>query len=134
MVEHVSATQTYAALEADAGACLIDVRTEAEWQFVGLPLAPGNRLALIAWQGWPGGVVNPRFVDELREAGLAEERALYFICRSGVRSAAAARAALAGGYQHCFNVAGGFEGDADELGHRGGVSGWKAEGLPWRQG
>jgi rhodanese-related sulfurtransferase len=60
------------------------------------------------------------------------ERPVLFLCRSGVRSAAAAEAAARAGYAHAYNVTEGFEGPLDADGHRG-VSGWKAAGLPWRQ-
>ena len=80
----------------------------------------------------PGRPVNPRFVDELRVA-LADkaDAPLVFVCRSGVRSVAAARAATAAGLGPSFNVLDGFEGELDADGHRG--PGWRADGLPWRQ-
>jgi rhodanese-related sulfurtransferase len=57
-----------------------------------------------------------------------------FLCRSGVRSRDAAIAMTAAGFKACYNVASGFEGDKDAAGHRGTVSGWKVDGLPWMQG
>jgi rhodanese-related sulfurtransferase len=77
--------------------------------------------------------VNASFVEELRDAGLEPSQPLYFLCRSGVRSAAAARAAAAAGFATVYNVADGFEGPPDARGHRGQVAGWKADDLPWRQ-
>ena len=81
--------------------------------------------------------VNPDFVaaadKALRGAGRGPDAPVYFICRSGARSASAAAAMTAAGYSNCFNVAGGFEGQRDEGGHRGTVDGWKAAGLPWVQ-
>ena len=58
---------------------------------------------------------------------------MLFICRSGARSAAAASAMTQAGYTSCWNVAQGFEGDRDAVGHRASVGGWKAAGLPWVQ-
>jgi len=58
---------------------------------------------------------------------------IYFLCRSGVRSLAAAKAAQEAGYAHVYNITDGFEGPVDATGHRGTVSGWKASELPWRQ-
>jgi rhodanese-related sulfurtransferase len=135
MVDNVSPKQSFAALVEDPSAQLIDVRTDAEWQYVGLPDLRdiGKQAVLVSWQYFPSGNVNAQFVEELRDAGLPEDAKLYFICRSGVRSKAAAEQALAAGYTHCFNVAEGFEGRHDPEGHRGTVTGWKAEGLPWRQ-
>ena len=77
--------------------------------------------------------VNPRFADELRAQGIRPGQALFFLCRSGARSRAAAKAMTAAGFSPCYNVAGGFEGDLDADKHRGRLSGWKAAGLGWIQ-
>jgi rhodanese-related sulfurtransferase len=76
---------------------------------------------------------NDRFVEQLKEAGFTPEHHIYFLCRSGQRSFAAAQAAQVGGFPHAYNIADGFEGAVDAHGHRGVAAGWKAEGLPWRQ-
>lgn len=125
----------WAALESDADAQLVDCRTDAEWQYVGVPdlRRAGKSTILISWQYFPSGNVNRGFVAELADAGLQPHHKIYFICRSGVRSLAAAHAALAEGYGQVFNVADGFEGPHDAEGHRGNIAGWKADGLPWRQ-
>jgi rhodanese-related sulfurtransferase len=135
MVENVAPTVTWEALQADANAQLVDVRTDAEWNFVGVPElgAAGKQAILIPWQVYPTMQRNPGFEDNLQQAGLTAEHRIYFICRSGARSMAAAQAAQAAGFPHVFNVADGFEGPPDVQGHRGGTAGWKAEGLPWRQ-
>jgi rhodanese-related sulfurtransferase len=135
MVENVSVTQAWEALMADPESHLVDVRTDAEWQYVGIPdlRRAGKQAVLVSWQYFPTGNVNAGFVDELRDAGLEPGQKLFFLCRSGVRSMAAALAAQAEGFAHVFNVADGFEGPHDAEGHRGAVAGWKAEALPWRQ-
>jgi rhodanese-related sulfurtransferase len=135
MVENVAPTQTWEALQADENAQLVDVRTDVEWNFVGLPelSAIGKQPILIPWQVYPTMQRNPSFEDNLRDAGLTAEHRIYFICRSGARSMAAAEAARAAGFAHVFNVADGFEGPPDAAGHRGTTSGWKADALPWRQ-
>jgi len=118
---------------------MIDVRTAAEWTFVGLPdlSATGRPLLRVEWQSYPSMQINAGFVDTvdagLRAAGSGAASPLFFICRSGARSAAAAAAMTAAGYSRCFNVTGGFEGNRDERGHRGTREGWKAAGLPWVQ-
>jgi rhodanese-related sulfurtransferase len=124
-----------AALQGDATAVLVDVRTRAEWTYVGLPEVspPDQGPVLVEWQGFPDGRVNDRFVDELREAGVTPGTPLYFLCRSGVRSVAAAEAATAAGLGPAYNILHGFEGPLDEQGRRT-VAGWKNAGLPWRQG
>ena len=131
----VTPTDAYAALQADADAVLVDVRTHAEWTYVGLPDLTdlGKRVVTIEWQTFPDGARNEGFLDQLRAAGLGADTAVYFLCRSGVRSAAAAELATVQGLGPAYNVTGGFEGPHDDEGHRG-VAGWKAAGLPWRQG
>ncbi len=135
MIENVSPTEVWDALRTDPKAQVVDVRTDAEWAYVGLPdLAPaGKRPVLIPWQLFPSMQVNAGFVDQMKQAGLTPAHKIYFLCRSGVRSLAAAQAAQAAGFPHAYNIADGFEGPPDEDGHRGTVSGWKADALPWRQ-
>lgn len=135
MVENVAPKQVWTALQADPTARLVDVRTPAEWSYVGMPEieASARDPVLIPWQIFPTMHVNTEFVDHLKQAGLTAENRLYFLCRSGVRSLAAAAAAAAAGYPHVYNVLDGFEGPPDQDGHRGLVAGWKADGLPWRQ-
>jgi rhodanese-related sulfurtransferase len=135
MVEDVAPKEAWEALQRDPHAQLVDVRTQPEWAFVGLPDLGevGKQPVLIPWQVYPAMQVNAAFPDHLRQAGLAPESKLYFLCRSGARSQAAAAAAQAAGFAHAYNVADGFEGPPDEDGHRGTVAGWKADGLPWHQ-
>ncbi|HEX8009473.1 MAG TPA: rhodanese-like domain-containing protein [Casimicrobiaceae bacterium] len=117
-------------LEGLPDAQLIDVRTRPEWDYVGH--VPGS--ILIEWNSYPSGMRNPAFLDQLREAAGDRETPLLFLCRSGHRSDAAARAAAAAGYTMAFNVLEGFEGDRDAQGHRGTIGGWRKAGLPWVQG
>ena len=135
MIEDIEPGKVWEALKADPGAQLCDVRTDAEWNFVGLPSLEelGREPVLIPWQLYPTMQRNASFLDHLRQAGLSPETPIYFLCRSGARSLAAAQAAAAAGYTSVYNVADGFEGPPDAEGHRGQISGWKAAGLPWRQ-
>ena len=131
----VSPEAAWTALKSDGDARLIDVRTTAEWAYVGLPDlgALGKAPVTVEWKRFPSMAVNPGFAGAVAAAGVEKGAALYFLCRSGVRSRDAARAMSALGYGPCFNVATGFEGDRDAAGHRGTVGGWKTGGLPWRQ-
>jgi rhodanese-related sulfurtransferase len=131
----VDPSDAYVELQADADAVLVDVRTNAEWSYVGLPdlTQIGKSVIFLEWQHFPDGTVNGRFIEQLREAGVREGNPIYFLCRSGARSAAAAKAATAAGLGPAYNVSDGFEGHLGQDGHRT-VSGWKAAGLPWRQG
>lgn len=116
-------------------AVLIDVRTRAEWNYVGLPdlETVARKPVLIEWQIFPSMQPNPEFVAALSGALPDKEVPLLFLCRSGARSAAAAKAMTAAGYSTCFNVADGFEGPLDAQAKRGAAGGWKAAELPWRQ-
>jgi rhodanese-related sulfurtransferase len=126
-------------LSREPGAALVDVRSTAEWAYVGLPdlSQAGAPLLKVEWQSFPSMQVNPAFVATvdaaLRAAGANQDSPVFFLCRSGARSAAAAAAMTQAGWSRCFNVAGGFEGPRDENGHRGTVEGWKAADLPWMQ-
>jgi len=107
---------------------LVDVRTRAEWDWVGrVPHA-----LEIEWQAYPDGVPNAHFLQELKHA-VSTESMLLFMCRSGARSSAAATAASAAGFPDCYNVLEGFEGDKNSNGQRGHVNGWRFHGLPWVQ-
>jgi len=131
----VAATTAWKILSENKEAVLIDVRTRAEWTYVGLPdlEALARKPALIEWQVFPSMQPNPEFVAALSGALPNRDAPLLFLCRSGARSAAAAKAMTAAGYSTCLNVADGFEGPLDDHGKRGTARGWKAAGLPWRQ-
>lgn len=129
----ITPEQAWQMLAADPDAVLVDVRTSAEWQFVGVPDASGlgHPTRLVEWVGFPSGAPNGSFVEQLREHG-AGSGPVIFVCRSGQRSIGAAIAATDAGLGPAYNVLDGFEGGLDENGHRG-VVGWRAVGLPWRQ-
>ncbi|MBC8130622.1 MAG: rhodanese-like domain-containing protein [Rhizobiaceae bacterium] len=134
----VSPEECWAALASDPRALLVDVRTAAEWTYVGFPVLDGGRRPLFQeWQSFPTMAVDPGFSEKLsaqiEEAGGSRETAVFLLCRSGVRSIAGAEALTAAGFARCFNVLDGFEGPPDAEGHRGRAAGWKAEGLPWGQ-
>jgi rhodanese-related sulfurtransferase len=107
-------------------AVLVDVRSDAEREWVGY--VPGA-LAL-AWKQWPGMVMNAGFDDGLKSVPAGKK--VVLLCRSGVRSIAAARRASELGLE-AYNILEGFEGDPDDQGHRGQRGGWRFHGLPWRQ-
>lgn len=136
VVENISALQAWAVLQADKDALLIDVRTNAEWAFVGIPdlSTLGRSVVLVEWQRYPEMRVNPAFCDELhRYVGAQYTTPLLFMCRSGGQSHAAALAMAARGFERCMNIADGFEGDLSPQRRRGAINGWRAAGLPWVQ-
>ena len=121
-------TEALTFLQENSGARLVDVRSKAEWSWVGR--IPGA--VEIEWLVFSSMQANPDFLEHL-SLKVPKESPVMFICRSGVRSNQAAIAALESGYVNCFNVLEGFEGDKDSNGHRGVQGGWKAAGLPWVQ-
>jgi rhodanese-related sulfurtransferase len=111
------------------GARIVDVRTRAEWDWVGRVAGAVE----IEWNQYPGGIRNPNFIAELKRQ-VDPEALVMFLCRSGARSIGAATAATEAGYNSCYNILEGFEGDKDANGHRNTIGGWRKAGLPWIQG
>lgn len=136
----VTPSECWSRLKENRNAFLVDVRTRPEWTFVGIPQLDetGKKPLLAEWQTYPSMAVDPNFASlvsqAIESAGGDQDAEVYFLCRSGQRSASAAATLTAHGFFNCFNIAGGFEGPPDEYGHRGKRSGWKAEALPWQQG
>ena len=127
----VDPTQAWQLLTENPDAVLVDVRTQAEWTFVGVPDASpaGRRTLFVEWNTARGRNVD--FIAELKAQGVGDGPVL-FICRSGQRSIGAAQAATAAGFGPAYNITEGFEGPLDANRHRGAI-GWKAAGLPWKQ-
>jgi len=140
-VDELAPAETLTSLTETPSSALVDVRTRAEWAYVGLPdiSVTGRPLWMVEWMSFPAMAPDPDFFGQLLEtAGGTLPNRLFFICRSGVRSMAAAKtvsAAMAesGRNVWCTNVAEGFEGDLDAARHRGCRNGWQARGLPWVQ-
>jgi len=132
----LSVTEAWELLSQSRAAQLVDVRTAAEWAFVGLPdlTSLGRTVQRVEWVSFPTMAPNPGFVsDVMAAAGDDKSAPILFLCRSGARSRSAAMALTAAGYTKAFNIAGGFEGDLNDCRQRGKINGWKAEGLPWIQ-
>jgi rhodanese-related sulfurtransferase len=134
-IGEISPKEAWEILEKEPGAVLIDVRSDAEWRYSGLPNLSGigKRTALVTLQHYPTGQRNPEFLQELKELGAGPSDPLLFLCRSGARSRTAAELATEAGFTRCYNVSTGFEGPRDPEGHRASISGWKHDGLPWVQ-
>jgi len=131
----LSPEESWELLSRDSSAEMIDVRTDAEFSYVGLPdlRSIGKKLHLICWKVFPSMNVNAGFEADVEALGLSQDQPLLFLCRSGVRSRSAAHAMTARGFTRCYNVTEGFEGDKDGAGHRGTINGWKVRNLPWAQ-
>lgn len=135
----MSVTDAYEMLAQTASAVLVDVRTEAEWTFVGAPDLSkiGKETVFIEWQKYPSMKVAGDFaadlLQRLRSHNVGAADPVLFLCRSGARSRAAAIALTQAGQARCYNISEGFEGPLDAERRRGAVAGWKARGLPWTQ-
>jgi rhodanese-related sulfurtransferase len=131
----VSPVDAWSSLTSNEAAQLIDVRTQAEWSFAGIPSLDSlaKTVKTISWKFYPNFDVNARFIEQLEVAVPDKSAPLYFLCKTGGRSTDAAIAASAAGYSQCFNIEGGFEGDINANHQRGQVNGWKASRLPWQQ-
>ena len=135
----ILAIDAYALLEGDSTSVLIDVRTQAEWTYVGTPdiQAVGKTPLFLEWQSYPSMAVDANFTARLeallQSKGVERGASLVFLCRSGARSRHAATAMTSVGWSRGFNVSDGFEGALDGSRRRGAASGWKAGGLPWTQ-
>jgi rhodanese-related sulfurtransferase len=135
----ILAVDAYALLKGDSTSVLIDVRTQAEWTYVGTPdvQAFGKRPFFLEWQSYPSMAIDANFASSLeallKSEGVEHGASLLFLCRSGARSRHAATAMTGAGWSPCFNVSDGFEGALDDAHRRGVVSGWKAGGLAWTQ-
>ena len=129
----ITPQESWKLLNDNVDAVLVDVRTDAEWTWVGVPDLSrlGRDVVSVQWMTAAGR--NQNFVADLIAAGVTPgERPVIFLCRSGNRSIPAAQAATAAGIAPAYNMLEGFEGQLDANGHRG-VTGWRAEGLPWKQ-
>ena len=137
-VRNVPVAEAWERLKRNPKTQLVDVRTKAEWNFVGVPDLSkiGRAVILIEWQTYPQGATTEDFTDRcaaaIEAAGATPDDEVFFLCRSGARSLSAARAMAGIGFSKCLNVAEGFEGPLDDHRHRS-LAGWKVAGLPWYQ-
>jgi len=131
----ISPSKTMEMLKSDPTSVLVDVRTFAEWHYVGTPdlRSIGKDIIKIEWRTLPNMDLNEKFVNELENKITDKDQTILFLCRTGGRSREAAITMTAKGYTNCYNIEDGFEGSLDPRMHRGTLSGWKAEKLPWGQ-
>ena len=132
---NVSAKRAWEVLSSEKNSFLIDVRTDAEWQFSGVPVLReiGKETAFISWQNYPNFELNPKFFSTIEALGLPHDAKIFFICKLGSRSEAAAEAVTNLGYASAYNIELGMEGAHESSRHGVNTKGWKAENLPWEQ-
>ena len=128
--------EAWSLLGDDPDAVLIDIRTKAEWSYVGVPdlSAIGREPVFAEWLLFPAMSENPNFFDELSTQGVGPDKAAIVMCRTVNRSGKAVRAMTERGFPRSYLLLEGFEGSIDGDKHRGARDGWKAAGLPWVQG
>ena len=127
-MKHLRPREAYEFLQENPQAVLVDCRSEMEYLFVGHPMGARH----VAWNDGPAWDINPHFVGQVKRVASAD-RPIVLICRSGQRSVAAGVELENAGFSEVYNVLEGFEGALDENHHRGGLNGWRKEGLPWEQ-
>ncbi|MFZ6693766.1 rhodanese-like domain-containing protein [Undibacterium sp. SXout20W] len=123
--------EAYELLQMIPSALLIDVRTNAERDWIGKVSINNDQHFAVQWSLYPGGIPNANFLSELQAIVSDKDTVILFLCRSGVRSRHAAKLATDNGFTNCYDILQGFEGDKDEQGHRKTVGGWCQQGLPW---
>ena len=135
-VEYVEPQQAWDMMQADPSVTLIDVRSDMEFLMIGHPKGAVN----VPWIDAPNWTIDDAFVANVRKALLGrvagrgrKAQPLLLICRSGNRSADAARVLAQEGLTDIYVVSGGFEGPLDDEHHRNTVSGWRYDGLSWEQ-
>ncbi len=129
MIENLTAQQSWALMQENPDAVLIDVRTKVEHGFVGRPL----KAVHVPWKEAPDWQLNPDFIQQVNQAVNDIANPVLLLCRSGTRSLAAAEVLQAAGFKHLVNILDGFEGDLDGHKHRGNLGGWRYSQLPWEQ-
>ena len=127
----VTPEEAWQLLQSDDTTVLVDVRTQAERDWVGKVSIAAHQHHAVQWNLYPAGTPNPDFLSQLQAAAPEKNSKILFLCRSGVRSRHAAKAASQAGYLHCFDILEGFEGDKNTEGHRKTVGGWCFHRLPW---
>jgi rhodanese-related sulfurtransferase len=148
MINNIDSKQVYNQLTSNKNAFLIDVRTQEEFDWVGNVCDSYfcNKQILHTWKNVANPMQSSQFSNILTEIILNKSKSLcatqeqamqhlqlYFICRSGGRSGLSVVHLTNLGWQQCFNVLNGFEGDLNDQHQRGKINGWKFNNLPWRQ-
>ncbi len=129
MIEDLNPIQCWDFLQGNPNAIMVDVRTTIEHSFVGHPPDAIH----IAWKEFPGMKLNEQFIEQINSIVSDKSISILLLCRSGVRSLAAANALDEEGYLHLINIVEGFEGELDAEQHRGNINGWRFYDLPWVQ-
>ena len=134
-IKNFTSLECFEILSNNFNSHLIDVRTKPEWEFVGVPDLDSinKKLILIAWREYPDMNINADFEKQVNKENIKKNDSIFLICRSGQRSFHAAEYLVSCGYNNCYNVSDGFEGNKNKLDQRSTTNGWKYNNLPWKQ-
>ena len=113
-------------LETNPNSVVLDVRTEEEWNGVGKPDAESlnSKTFFISLLLGPDRQKNENFVKDFLQKKISKKNNILVICRSGLRSMAAAKLLQQEGYKNLVNISDGFEGNPAT------GDGWKKSNLP----
>lgn len=128
----VTPLEAWNLLQADTNIMLVDVRTNAERDWVGRVIINDAQHHAVQWMLYPESIPNPDFMAQLSALISDKDTIILFLCRSGVRSCYGAKLATEHGYTQCFDILEGFEGNKDAHGHRKTVGGWCHSNLAWQ--
>ena len=105
---------------------ILDVRTEEEWNMVGKPdgEALNVKTLFISLLIGSDRQRNENFTKDFNKKKISKKNNILIICRSGVRSMAAAELLQQQGYKNLINISDGFEGNPAT------GEGWKKSNLP----
>lgn len=141
---YLTSSEAYAILKKKPEILFIDVRSRAEFSFVGhASVVDRNIPYRMIDSGYEIDTKRKQYkmvpnVDfpaalnkALKAAGASKTDPVFVMCRSGSRSRAAADYMAKIGFTQVYNIVDGFEGDKNKAtGHRT-INGWKNSGLPW---
>jgi rhodanese-related sulfurtransferase len=142
--EEISSDDAYEMATTDANAYILDIRSEAEWIYVGHP-GPNRqdegedlagKVVNISYKIWKKKlfIENPSFVSDVKDLFEDKENIILIVmCRSGKRSKDAASALEVAGYINVYNMTTGFQGERDQYGYRT-LNGWVIDELPYADG
>ena len=133
-IKNITSIECFNKLSEISNSYLIDIRTKPEWEFIGVPdLSSLNKKTIfISWHVYPEMKINSLFENQITESNIKKNDKLFLICRSGNRSFQAAKFLSSFGYNNCFNIIDGFEGDKNNINQRSTINGWKYNNLPWK--
>ena len=134
-VKNITSIECFKELSEISNSYLIDVRTEPEWKFIGVPdlSSLNKKTVFISWHMYPEMKINSHFENKINESNIKKNDKLFLICRSGSRSFHSSQFLTLCGYKRCYNVLDGFEGVKNTLSQRSSINGWKYNNLPWKQ-